>query len=1388
MEIKTNNTHIYYFKIDDKIEDKNKCFSHISELNTNSNNIITIKSSSNQIISVTSENDLIQWEYNKEKDKYIPFEEKPYFIFPKIKFKSISLSKSVTIGLNINGNVLVWGQSSEGLLGLGFDISKVENPTILEDLKNIIQISSSDHHAVAINKEGAAYSWGTGKYGELGLERSIYSSVPQQIISDTCYSKIFCSNLISCFLDFEGHFHYFGVVIKQLGGNGSTLTIKSLLADQIYHDGKALFLEKQVEELENEKFKNIMIGNGFITLLSFNGGIFILEYNDKLTKLYTKYNLDGISLVEGDIFGLSKEEKNNVNNCYLLKWKPFYNTENDLFSDSWHTTIWKFKDINNTLGNYKLVESNLNINYIFLKLISSKENKDNKEELLQFSENYNIEKSLNLESAQNQKFNNIIKDIKLEYENEFDDSYNLKYKRNQLNAYTQDISVNIINNPNNIYNSFYALGKNNSIPFNYNQNINKTVLFQNKVMNSPLVMNNSRNIYERNGIYSSNKNNTIRSNFIYSSNGEFFSKNNNSNKNDINDNVNIYEGDISRSNIVNSKSNQIRKNRNTSEENNNYNSEENEFIKKELDKYRNDVDNIINNFNQKKQSKSFSVLGKNKKRGNSNLNNIYTIDKYKENNSSYDNSNNDLIKGFSITKSISNQIHNNENQVSINNDKNKNIKKSLNKKETFGSYIDNEQYDQDNENINRKSRNKDRMSPKSKRIFKDKRLKNMVEHLSLIEEESEPTMSVLKIKRRLSFSKVSKKQNLRNNIINVKNLKKKIYNINKNKENKEENKSEEDLEEPNKNNYSDLDLAKINLINNKNEYLPNNEMEENDISENDNYNNKGIKTKTRKEKDKKADSNINRSNEYIESEEDIFYDMEYKKIRGKNNVNCGENDCKENYNINNNFKISKTKSKGITNNDNLIINGKEDQLKGENEYVNQTNNKKIKRNNKINNNKLKKNAEEDSSEDDTQNDDKKKTRKEKIIKDNNNFNKQYNDEFENDKEKKKRKKKRVNNGINNLNYESEEEIEEEYMDKEGNIIKKKKINNKNYNNDKGNYLNNEKVGYKNLENINNENKNRKINMRLKNQSRENDIYNDNNISPKKSIKFKNTFGKNINENNNNAEDKNPFKNSFSPKKITHNETDIEYNEEDEENDDEESQEYYESSNIKQTMKKKRKKGKKEDKMNSNKKLAINNKEKIEDNSYNSNEEELYNLNNNKIDNQKKNKKMIKFKKDYIMYNNSNDNAKKIMMYFVYLIQYYMKKKIFSLYAKKIANYQKYLEKKCALKILYRILKKRIIFYKIKFFHRYKKIYKYLCKNNIVTITQIYSEESSSSYFFSENNNNINNKIIPNKNKNGNKNNLKENIKIQNKIYLANSNKIINNKEKKEKNKNIKKLK
>ena len=175
--------------------------------------------------------------------------------------------------------------------------------------------------------------------------------------------------------------------------------------------------------------------------------------------------------------------------------------------------------------------------------------------------------------------------------------------------------------------------------------------------------------------------------------------------------------------------------------------------------------------------------------------------------------------------------------------------------------------------------------------------------------------------------------------------------------------------------------------------------------------------------------------------------------------------------------------------------------------------------------------------------------------------------------------------------------------------------------------------------------------------------------------------------------------------------------------------------------------------------------------------------NNNIKN-KKNKK----EKEYLLkneenknlyYNNTDENGKNsieinkyILMYFCYLINHYMKRKVFMEYAKKIANYEIYLEKKFSLKILNRVIKKRIIFYQIKFLHRYKKIYKYLLKNNIDTISQIYSEESSSYFYDSEKcfnrNNQKSNKIEKTHITTNNKKNSQINKKFKN-------NKVNNNK-------------
>lgn len=303
---------IYFFKTG-LSENPSNTFGSLLEVNSNFDILKSLHICAGKALGITSNNELLEWEFDSKQNTKNPSIPNPlasinsikqkttkkndfYFLlfkpsyhFHKIKFSLITLNKTMCLGLDTNGNVLVWGKNQEGLLGLGYDITVVETPTILNKLKDIKEISLSEYHAVVLNNNGNAFSWGLGKYGELGLERSIYTPTPQQILTDTAYSKVFCGNLITCLLDGNGHFYYFGVVIKQLGGYSNTITLKSLLSDQNYQDGKIIYFEKEIEELDNENFKNIVIGNGFVALLSKNGLLYVLEYNNKLTMLFSKF-------------------------------------------------------------------------------------------------------------------------------------------------------------------------------------------------------------------------------------------------------------------------------------------------------------------------------------------------------------------------------------------------------------------------------------------------------------------------------------------------------------------------------------------------------------------------------------------------------------------------------------------------------------------------------------------------------------------------------------------------------------------------------------------------------------------------------------------------------------------------------------------------------------------------------------------------------------------------------------------------------------------------------------------------------------------------------------------------------------------------------------------
>ena len=603
---------IYFFKTSNS-EKSSESFGPLLEVNSNFDILKSLNICVNKALGITSNNELLEWEFdskqksrvsspsqnnkakndtnktkiNKKKDfNFLLF--KPSYHFHKIKFIQITLNKTMCLGLDIYHNVLVWGQNKEGLLGLGYEITSVDTPTLISKLKEIKEISLSEYHAVVLNNNGNAFSWGLGKYGELGLERSIYTPTPQQILTDTVYSHVFCGNLITCFIDENGKFFYFGVVIKQLGGYGNIVTIKSLLNDQSYQDGKNIYFEKEIEELENESFKNIVIGNGFVALLSKNGLLYVLEYNNKLTMLYNKYFLYNITVANNEIYGLARErpkvDKNQKDNYYLFKWNSKFSSENDLYSDIWHTTIWKFKNDFQLISNCKLLETNNNKNILLLKDEDEKYNLTNSifnphRKNLEMSTQNNdlalLEKSVNNPNLSafgdlviNKK---IIPDKFLEYINKYDDSYNIKYKKCK-------IKLNI------------RTGMDNSSSY-LNNNKSRTVT---------QYLKHSQN-YNING---NNKNSSSLSPYIeqnMSHNNNLFSESYNA-QIDLgkeNDNVNIYKSEDD--DIMNEK-------------------------EKELNKYKNEVDNIINNFKSKKDiQKSIHSSQNNTKRSKHNENSLKYI-------------------------------------------------------------------------------------------------------------------------------------------------------------------------------------------------------------------------------------------------------------------------------------------------------------------------------------------------------------------------------------------------------------------------------------------------------------------------------------------------------------------------------------------------------------------------------------------------------------------------------------------------------------------------------------------------------------------------------------------------------------------------------------------
>ena len=1302
---------IFFFKTD-KSNNPKDCFTPLLEVNSNFDNLKSINLTNGKAYGITINNELLEWEFEKKKtakknstentkdnnenlqsytQSMLPNKKndfyflltKPSYRFHKMKIKSIALNKTMCLSLDINGNVLVWGQSKDGLLGLGYEVNKVDNPTILDGLVDIVDISLSDYHAVALNSSGTPFSWGLGKYGELGLERSIYSPVPQQMNSETLYSRVFCGNLITCFLDFEGHFSYFGVIIRQLGGNSSTVTTKNLLNDQNI-DSKSIFLEKEFEELEDQKFKEIVIGNGFIGLLSKTGTLFTLEYNDKLTMLYSKYYLYNIVVAKNEIFGLAKdsmkitENKNNINNnqnnlinsvneekiktnYYLCRWSSKSSSENEVCSDIWITTIWKFKDeFTNVIENGKLLDTNDNRN--ILLLLDSDEkysnnlntsvlnpnkkfldlSSNNEFSMLDVSvNNTTIADNIMMFNMNKKKLPNKI----LEYEAEFDDSYNLKYKRTKAksksilkdlpyigtirsrsmskilnksyNASFQNSAYNL--NKSNFANfgnnnisaiglgpntSAFVVKKNYLIPTSTNYKKTSGRIFQNK-------LNNYNNLSGQNNS-SKNKNNNFTQNTKSS-----FSANNNDNSKDNND----IDNNFNSSNKKEKDNDQV-----------NIYEESIDAKERELNKYRSEIDNIIANYKSKQNINKTNLLNK---YGLSHENNINIKSQKNQGN----NMNNITDQKDKITNiNIKDQIENSKNGNNFDND-NINLDEESPFKKDF-----NKRYELENELNN----NILRISIKGKDISKNEKEKMKI------------------IKNYFQIEKVNPKKRMKRGDA---------------KENKSENEididlnREETFRDINNNNSKENNSL---IINNPfNLFIRNSELSglnptkfksegteiiNNENEENYNYNNNIVENNNNINiipLDKNG-KNVNYNNELISSPAFYNGDLNINRLSDLiiNETNKNKNSQKNNFEIklkdnNNNKEIKNTKNMNPkTKNNNFvknsrftfganqnikIISGKKNNLKDERTEL--TNDDFVIEN--INNINLNYDQKYGNMNNEVDIDSNKKSNKNNKEGKNNDFTKNIPKSIN----LKKFDNKGENTNYNNIKtYQSQKNTTK-------NDNNNKVPSNLNKNNNNINFIssNNSGANSNKFNTKNKEDKNKKSNIKIENPD---EVFANNNNENKRQIPYSNTSKENNSKNNFNNNENESTQNNRKNSKIA-----------------------YKKENIYSYN------------------TGINDKRN--------------NIDNYNIENLKNN----------LIYQNSDENKSNIspylksssLAYFCHVLKDYMRKKCYLMCAYEIANFQKRYEKNLSLKLLFMTIKKRIIFYKIKFFHRYKKIYRYMVK-------------------------------------------------------------------------------
>jgi len=85
-------------------------------------------------------------------------------------FCKISAGNIFSVAIDKNGRAWSWGNNTSGELGNGTNISQRTPVSVVGTVKTFCEIAAGVNHAVAIDKNGLVWGWGSNSYGQLGFQ------------------------------------------------------------------------------------------------------------------------------------------------------------------------------------------------------------------------------------------------------------------------------------------------------------------------------------------------------------------------------------------------------------------------------------------------------------------------------------------------------------------------------------------------------------------------------------------------------------------------------------------------------------------------------------------------------------------------------------------------------------------------------------------------------------------------------------------------------------------------------------------------------------------------------------------------------------------------------------------------------------------------------------------------------------------------------------------------------------------------------------------------------------------------------------------------------------------------------------------------------------------